>query len=105
MYAPIPPDIPFNGAEMDLDSLDILLLVTSIEKEFGLKIPSEAVGREVFRNVGTLVRYIDDGRVPADLVGLTALESVEDLAAKKTSPANIGVLKKLDAVAGRVLRS
>jgi isoleucyl-tRNA synthetase len=35
--------------------------------------------------------------VPADLVGVTTLESVEDLERKKTSPANIAVLRKLDA--------
>ncbi|MGC4075371.1 MAG: class I tRNA ligase family protein [Nibricoccus sp.] len=32
---------------------------------------------------------------PADLVGVTSLETVEDLAAKKPSPANLAVLKKL----------
>lgn len=53
---------PFFGSSADIDSLDILLLLGSIEKEFGLKIPSEAVGREVFKNVGTLVRYIDEHR-------------------------------------------
>jgi isoleucyl-tRNA synthetase len=35
--------------------------------------------------------------MPADLVGLTTLETVEDLEKKRTSPANIGVLKKLAA--------
>ena len=39
--------------------------------------------------------YVDDGKVPADLVGVSTLESVEDLAAKRTSPANIAVLRKL----------
>jgi isoleucyl-tRNA synthetase len=57
---------------------------------------------EIYCPVGDDGRYLDDGRVPADLVGLTTLESVEDLAAKKTSPANIAVLKKLDA-AGALL--
>jgi isoleucyl-tRNA synthetase len=57
---------------------------------------------EVYCPVGDDGRYLNDGRVPADLVGLTTLETVEDLAAKKTSPANIGVLKKLDA-AGALL--
>ncbi len=52
----------------------------------------------IYCPVGDDGRYLDDGQVPADLVGLTTLESVEDLAAKKTSPANIAVLKKLDAV-------
>ncbi|HTB80447.1 MAG TPA: isoleucine--tRNA ligase [Opitutaceae bacterium] len=54
-------------------------------------------GLEIYCPVGDDGRYLDDGRVPADLVGLTALESVEDLAAKKTSTANVGVLKKLAA--------
>jgi 3-hydroxyacyl-[acyl-carrier-protein] dehydratase len=56
----ITPDMPFFGGEADIDSLDILLLLGSVEKEFGLRIPSEAVGREVFANVGTLVNYIDE---------------------------------------------
>jgi 3-hydroxyacyl-[acyl-carrier-protein] dehydratase len=56
---PVTLDMPFFGGDADIDSLDILLLLSSVEKEFGLRIPSEAVGREVFANVGTLVRYID----------------------------------------------
>ncbi len=57
---------------------------------------------EIYCPVGDDGRYLDDGRIPADMVGLTTLESVEDLAAKKTSPANIAVLRKLDA-AGALL--
>ncbi len=38
--------------------------------------------------------YLDDGRIPADLVGVTTLESVEDLEKKKTSPANVAVLQQ-----------
>lgn len=55
-------------------------------------------GLEIYCPVGDDGRYLNDGRIPADLVGLTTLESVEDLAAKRTSPANIAVLKKLDGV-------
>ena len=57
---------------------------------------------EIYCPVGDDGRYLDDGRVPAELVGLTTLESVEDLEKKRTSPANVGVLKKLDA-AGALL--
>src|SRR3954467_12964498 len=57
--AAIPPDMPFFGGDVDLDSLDILLLVTSIEKEMGVKIPSDKVGKEVFKNVTTLVEFIE----------------------------------------------
>ncbi len=52
---------------------------------------------EIYCPVGDDGRYLDDGRVPAELVGLTTLETVEDLAARKTSPANIAVLKLLAA--------
>src|SRR5689334_11437108 len=55
----IPPDMPFFNSDLDLDSLDILLLVTSVEKEFAIKIPSEKVGKEVFETVSTLVNYIE----------------------------------------------
>ena len=57
---------------------------------------------EIYCPVGDDGRYLDDGKIPADLVGLTTLETVEDLAAKKPSPANLGVLKKL-AAAGALL--
>ncbi|HKB57225.1 MAG TPA: isoleucine--tRNA ligase [Lacunisphaera sp.] len=59
-------------------------------------------GLEIYCPIGDDGKYLNDGRIPAELVGLTTLETVEDLAAKKTSPANIGVLKKLDA-AGALL--
>ncbi len=52
-------DMPFFGSDADIDSLDILLLLTSIEKEFGIRVPSETVGREIFQSVQTLVRYLE----------------------------------------------
>ncbi len=60
LTTPIADDMPLVGGEMDLDSLDILLLVSSIEKQFGFKIPSEAVGRWVFQNVATIAKYVQD---------------------------------------------
>ena len=54
----IPDDMPFSGTDADFDSLDILLLVTSIEKEFKIKIPSEDVGRDVFKSVASLAEYV-----------------------------------------------
>jgi 3-hydroxyacyl-[acyl-carrier-protein] dehydratase len=58
--AQIADDMPFFSSDVDLDSLDMLLLVTSIEKEFRIKIPNEAVGRQVFENVSTLANYIHE---------------------------------------------
>jgi isoleucyl-tRNA synthetase len=62
-------------------------------------------GLEIYCPVGDDGRYLDDGKVPADLVGVSCLETVEDLAARKPSPANLAVLKKLatpDAASGHV---
>jgi 3-hydroxyacyl-[acyl-carrier-protein] dehydratase len=58
--AVIADDMAFFGGDVDMDSLDILLLVTSIEKEFGIKVPNAAVGRAVFENVATLSRFVEE---------------------------------------------
>ena len=57
--AAITDDMPLVGGPYDLDSLDILLLVTSIEKEFGVKIEDKALGREVFQSVNALAAFVD----------------------------------------------
>jgi 3-hydroxyacyl-[acyl-carrier-protein] dehydratase len=61
---PLPEDMPFTGSEVDLDSLDMLLLLTSLERQFGIKIPSQAVGEQVFQSVGSLARYVQEHHVP-----------------------------------------
>ena len=53
-------DTPLLGGEYDLDSVDVLLVVTSVEKEFGISIPNEAVGKEAFTDVSTLARFIEE---------------------------------------------
>ena len=58
--ADIADDMPFFGGDIDMDSLDILLLVTSIEKEFGIKVPNAAVGRQVFESVATLTQFVQE---------------------------------------------
>ncbi|MCU0791309.1 MAG: isoleucine--tRNA ligase [Opitutaceae bacterium] len=62
-------------------------------------------GLPIYCPVGDDGRYLDDGQVPADLIGVSCLETVEDLKTKKPSPANLAVLKKLatpDAANGHV---
>jgi acyl carrier protein len=55
-------DTVLFGGDLDLDSLDALLLVQSIEKEFDVKIPSDAINPEVFRNLDTLARFVEEVR-------------------------------------------
>ena len=60
--APLPADMPFFGGDVDLDSLDMLLLVTSIERQFGVKVANEAIGKEAFQNVESLARFVQGAR-------------------------------------------
>ncbi len=55
-------DMPLAGGKLDLDSLDVLLLLTRVEKEFGIKLSDETDGRAAFENVTTLARYVDEHR-------------------------------------------
>jgi 3-hydroxyacyl-[acyl-carrier-protein] dehydratase len=56
--ARIDDDMPFFNSEADLDSLDILLLVASVEKAFSIKIANEQVGQSAFQNVRSLTQFI-----------------------------------------------
>ncbi len=58
----IPDEMPLAGGEFDIDSLDILLLVTSLEREFGIKIPNESVSRAAFASVTALAGFVDSRR-------------------------------------------
>ena len=56
--ARIDDDMSFFNSDADLDSLDILLLVASVEKAFGIKIANEQVGQTAFQNVRSLTQFI-----------------------------------------------
>jgi acyl carrier protein len=49
---------PLFADGLGLDSVDALELVVAIEKEFGIKIKSNEIGREVFSSVSSLSRFI-----------------------------------------------
>ena len=55
-------DTPLFGGDLDLDSLDALLLMQSLEKEFGFRMPTDAFGPAVFQSPGTLTRFIENHR-------------------------------------------
>ncbi len=44
--------------DLDADSLDVVDVVMSLEDEFGIEIPDEAI--EGMRLVGDLVKYVED---------------------------------------------
>lgn len=68
-------DTPLSGGDLDLDSLDMLLIVTAIEKEFSIKVrEADAAGAEgggraaagageargAFETVTTLAAFIEE---------------------------------------------
>ena len=61
----IPDDAPLFESELDLDSLDSLLLVSAIEKSFGVKIPNDEIDRAAFENITTLARFVERRRASA----------------------------------------
>ncbi|MFA6046744.1 MAG: acyl carrier protein [Phycisphaerales bacterium] len=56
---PLDDAMPLVGGEYDMDSLDILLLVTELEKEFGVKIREATMDKGTFSSVATLGDYIE----------------------------------------------
>ena len=49
----------FGDEGLGLDSIDVLEVVASIEKEFGIAIQSQEEGEKVLENVSTLVEFLD----------------------------------------------
>lgn len=45
-------DTHLVGGELQLDSLDLLMLVTGAEKAYGIKLPKEKLGRASMETVG-----------------------------------------------------
>lgn len=52
-------DAPLFGEGLGLDSIDALELVVALEKEFGVRIQSQEVGREAFRSVAALASFVE----------------------------------------------
>lgn len=84
--AKIEDDTPLMGGDFELDSLDMVMLVTSVEKEFGVKLTDADKGPQAFKNVGTLVAFLQnhvqvgaDKAEPATDVPVTAGAGAVDL--------------------------
>jgi acyl carrier protein len=52
-------DTPLFGEELGLDSVDALELVVALEKEYGIKIKSHEVDKNVFGSVATLADFVE----------------------------------------------
>ncbi len=55
-------DARLIGGPAGIDSIDVLEMVMMIEKEYGIRIDNQELGREVFATLGTLAEYIHQNR-------------------------------------------
>ena len=56
---PLDRDTPLVGGELGLDSLDLLMLVTGVEKTMGMKIPNEKLGQDTMETIGRFVDFVE----------------------------------------------
>lgn len=62
-------DEPLIGSGLNLDSIDALELVVTLEKEFGIKISSSEESRQALASVAHLAEYIRAHADPVRLAG------------------------------------
>ena len=55
-------DAPPFGDGLGLDSIDALELIVLMEKRYGIKLKDPSVGREIFRSINVMARYIAENR-------------------------------------------
>lgn len=56
-------EAPLFGDEgIGLDSIDALELIVMLEKNYGIRLANAAEGKEIFKNVRTIARYVEQNR-------------------------------------------
>lgn len=65
--AELPDDEPLIGSGLNLDSIDALELVVTLEKEFGIKIASSEESRQALASIAHLAEYVRARADPARL--------------------------------------
>jgi acyl carrier protein len=53
-------DARLVGGPSGIDSIDVLEMVMMIEKEYGIRIDNQELGKAVFTTLETLAEYIDE---------------------------------------------
>ncbi len=54
----------FGPGSLGLDSVDALQLVVALDKNFGLKIPTPAVAKEILHSVNTILTAVQNHPAP-----------------------------------------
>jgi acyl carrier protein len=54
--------VPLVGAELDIDSLDVLQICMAIKTEYGVRIEGSTQARKVMKSIDTLTEYVSKHR-------------------------------------------
>lgn len=55
-------DAPLFGSGLGLDSIDALELIVMLEKSYGIKLQDASKGKEIFKSVNTMAKYVAENR-------------------------------------------
>lgn len=55
-------DAPLFGEGLGLDSIDALELIVLMEKKYGIKLENPNKGKEVFKSVAVMAKYVAENR-------------------------------------------
>ena len=55
-------EAPLFGEGLGLDSIDALELIVMMEKQYGIKLKDPKEGKEIFKSVATMAKYISLNR-------------------------------------------
>lgn len=55
-------DAPLFGEGLGLDSIDALELIVLLEKKYGIKLESPNKGKEVFKSIAVIAKYVAENR-------------------------------------------
>lgn len=53
---------PLFGEGLGLDFIDALELIVLMEKSYGIKLANAAEGRDIFKSVATMAKYVSEHR-------------------------------------------
>jgi acyl carrier protein len=45
---------------LELDSIDLLEVIVTIENKYGIKVPNAEIGKKYFRTVGTITQFVEE---------------------------------------------
>lgn len=55
-------DAPLFGEGLGLDSIDALELIVMMEKNYGIKIKDPSAGKEIFKSINSMAKFIQANR-------------------------------------------